>query len=194
MSIVPYLYVPQRRSNAQRKGWAESTLKRRLQRQGWTVWRGGYLHATRKDELYPNVLSAYSRLAALLEQHRAGTLEMLQYFCVVHHGMPDFICYRQGQFKFVECKLEHEQLQESQKRCIPRLLAMGFPVEVHKLVNGSTKSRYALVDIETGEKRVAERQTTLASFRTGQRRRRAVRAGSAEAGSIPGGEATVAVH
>jgi hypothetical protein len=161
MSIIPYVYVPIRKHTAARKGLAERVLRKRLERAGWRVWRGGYLHASRKPELYPVVERAYKELTALLDTHYAAAREHLQYLCVVHHGMPDLICYRQGVFKFVECKLEHEQLLQSQKQCIPKLLALGLSVEVHKLVGTSTKVREALVNIESGEKRIADRQLTL---------------------------------
>ena len=55
--------------------------------------------------------------------------------------MPDFVCYRNGEFKFVECKFKHEPLSKKQKKCIKRLQKMGFKVEIHKLVGPETKAR-----------------------------------------------------
>jgi len=65
--------------------------------------------------------------------------------------MPDFLCHHPAKgFRFVECKLGHEQLRDGQKRCIRRLQLLGFDVEVWKLVDACTKIREAAVDIESG--------------------------------------------
>jgi hypothetical protein len=159
---LTYVYIPLSRLQKSRRGLSEKLLKRRLEKNGWQVWRGGFIHASRKTELYPNVERAYKNLAALLEKHKPGALELLQYLSVVHHGMPDYICFRNKEFKFVECKLAHEQLQESQKKCIPKLLQLGFSVEVHTLVDPCTKARGAVVDLETGEKIIHDTQLTIA--------------------------------
>lgn len=97
----------------------------------------------------------------LVEQERKGGWEFLQLLCAVHHGMPDFIVYRRGILKFVECKLGHEQLGEYQKRCLPRLKRIGFIVEVWKIVDECTKIRRAKVNILTKEKKVCEKQERL---------------------------------
>jgi hypothetical protein len=75
--------------------------------------------------------------------------------------MPDFICYRYGVFKFVECKLGYETLSARQKKCIPKLQEQGFIVEVHKLVDAPTKTRVADVDITTGYIELREKQMML---------------------------------
>ncbi len=121
------------------------------------VFRGGYLHACRKKELYPNVLRKYSKLKGIL----GNDLEYLQLLSRIHHGMPDFFCYRRGIRKFVECKLGHEQLSNRQKRCIIKLVKIGFDVEVFKLVFDCTKIRSAYVNIFSNEKKIIERQKRL---------------------------------
>ena len=88
-------------------------------------------------------------------------LVLLRYFSNVQHGMPDFICYKNRQFKFVECKLGYESLSKRQKKCIQKLLDLGFEVEVHKLVETCTKARRAVMNIENGKKLVMEKQTRL---------------------------------
>jgi len=75
--------------------------------------------------------------------------------------MPDFLCYRRGALKFVASKFKHEQLSDRQKKCITRLQKLGFEVEVHKLVNHSTKLRVAEIDMYTGEKTIVEKQLTI---------------------------------
>jgi hypothetical protein len=155
-------YLPMRKEFLDRRGLAERELRRRLERQGWTVWRGELVGILRnRDDLYLNVRKKYELLERLLEQHRPGTLERLQYLAAVHHGMPDFLCFRRGEFEFVECKLCHEQLSRVQKACIPKLQALGFTVEIHKLVDDRTKVRAALFQLETSEKTVIERQLKL---------------------------------
>jgi hypothetical protein len=155
-------YVPMRGSPTSRVGLAERQLCNRLEKQGWMVWRGGALNILKKEDNYPNVKRKYHLLMRLLDRHMPGKREQLQYLCHVHHGMPDFLCYRLGEFKFVECKLCHEQLSLGQKKCIARLQQLGFTVEVHKLVDERTKARVSRVSLATGRKSVVERQTNLA--------------------------------
>jgi len=145
--LVKFIYVPIAKKYKSNRGLSERLIRKRLEGEGWEVWRGGFLHAPRM-EVYPNVLKKYKRLEHLIDP---ATLDHLQYLCVVHHGMPDFLCYRDG-FKFVECKLGHEQLSKVQKLCIPLLKKLGFPVEVHKMVFDCTKDRVALVNIKNGKK------------------------------------------
>jgi hypothetical protein len=146
-------------------GFSEEELKKRLERHGWTVWKGGLIGITRRKELYPNVERKYSRLKELLLRDFPEFVEELEYINAVHHGMPDYICFRnwnhKKEWKFVECKLMHEQLSARQKICIRKLQAMGFAVEVQKLVDHRTKMRHAEVDLENKLKRIRERQTTL---------------------------------
>ncbi len=159
--FVRYEFVPIKGKPKSRVGLAERFLRKRLEKQGWMVWRGGSIDITRRAEVYPNVRRRYEQLCALLEQQYPTMLEKLQYLCVVHHGMPDFVCYRRGEFKFVECKLGHESLSERQKKCIVVLQKLGFVVEVHKLVDTCTKTRIAVVDLYNGQKIVVETQLSL---------------------------------
>ncbi len=157
---IRYQYIPMRRSYPQRRGLAERQLKQRLEGQGWLVWRAASIALLRQTEVFPNVRRHYSKLIHLLEQERPGFAELLAYWAAVHHGLPDFLCYRAGAFLFVECKLGHEQLSALQKRCIQRLEVLGWTVEVHKLVEPCTKVRDAFIDF-TGRKHIMERQLTL---------------------------------
>ncbi len=168
---VQHLYVPMRRTFPSRHGLSEKELRRRLEKQGWIVWRGGRINII-NEEVYPNVRRKYELLCSLLEKHQPGTLEELQYLCSVHHGMPDFICFRNGEFKFVECKLGHEGLSERQKTCISKLRGLGFMVEVHKLVDHCTKTRLATVNIAERRKQVIEKQMGLRGYIRVKRRRR----------------------
>lgn len=154
-------YVPMRREFPSRHGLSERELRRRLEKQGWQVWRGGLLHTSWDFESWPNVLRKYDELRGLLERHAPGKLEELQYLSSVHHGMPDFICFRDGAFKFVECKLGHEALSVRQRKCIPKLQDLGFMVEVHKLVPGESRPRRARVELGSRRKVVVEKQMRL---------------------------------
>ncbi len=143
-----------------RHGLAELQLRKRLEKQGWRVWRGGFVHAIAAD-VYPAVKKKYLQLAELIMEICGDrSLDFLCYLCAVHHGMPDLLCYHpiQKQFKFVECKFGHEQLSSRQVVTIKRLQDAGFTVEVHKLVDDCTKTRKAEVNLVTKEKKVLEKE------------------------------------
>ncbi|MFO7711259.1 MAG: VRR-NUC domain-containing protein [Candidatus Woesearchaeota archaeon] len=153
---VKHVYIPMQRDYRVKRGLSERQIKKQLESNGWRVYRGGFLHCLR-TEMYPAVETKYRELERLMDREM---LERLQYMCEVQHGMPDFLCYR-GHFKFVECKLGHEQLSERQKRCIQNLFGLGFEVEIHKLVYACTKNRIAYVNLSDGSKYVKERQLRL---------------------------------
>lgn len=161
--VVTFRYLPLpdrcKAPSHKRKGMSEREIRRLLEKRGWKVWRGSLISILRRDELYPNVKRKYELLRELLNLHHPGTFELLEYLCAVHHGIPDFLAFHSQQgFRFVECKLGHEQLSARQKACITKLQELGFEVEVWKLVEECTKLRHAEVDLESGEKRVVERQ------------------------------------
>ncbi len=164
---VVTVYVPMRRyPYKSRHGLAELQLRKRLEKQGWMVWRGGFVHALAAD-VYPHVKKKYLQLAELIvELYDDKALDFLCYLCAVHHGMPDLVCYNPTlqQFKFVECKLGHESLSQRQILTIKRLLDAGFNVEVHKLVEECTKTRKAEVDLVTKKKKILEKEMTLNAF------------------------------
>ena len=81
----------------------------------------------------------------------------------MHHGMPDFICYRRDEFKFVECKLGYEKLREGQKKCIQKLLDLGFNIEIYILSEPQTKVRVSYYNLSSGEKTVREVQKKIKS-------------------------------
>jgi len=161
------VYVPMRKyPYKSRHGLAELQLRKRLEKQGWKVWRGGFVHALAAD-VYPAVKKKYTQLAELItELYGDRLLDFLCYMCMVHHGMPDLVCYSPSlqQFKFVECKLGHEQLSNRQVLTIKRLQDAGFTVEVHKLVEECTKTRKARVDLLTKDKQILEKELTLKPF------------------------------
>ncbi len=165
-SQTRFIYIPiGNYPYVSKSGLSERQLRKRLVKQGWEVWRGGNIGILRRnDELYPVVREKYSRLCAFIEcSFSREMLECLQYLCY-HHGMPDFICKRRKDWKFVECKLGHEQLSKRQKLCIKKLQELGFAVEVHKLVEACTKTKISAVDIMTGEKRWIEKELTVGEF------------------------------
>lgn len=161
---IKYVYITQKRSYKSNRGLSEKMIKKRLENFGWVVWRGGCIGITRQNEIYPNVFNKYKKLDSLIEKYYPGKLEFLQYLCSVHHGMPDFICFRQGVFRFVECKFRYESLSKRQKKCIKRLLDVGFEVEVHKFVGSETKTREAVLNLDDGKKRVVVKQKMLKNF------------------------------
>ena len=161
------VYIPIRKySYKSRQGLAELQLRKRLEKQGWQVWRGGFVHAIAAD-IYPAVKRKYVQLAELIvELYGDKALDLLCYLCTVHHGMPDLVCYNPAlkQFKFVECKLGHEGLSDRQVVTIKRLQEEGFKVEVHKLVEECTKTRKAEVNLITKEKKILEKEMKLTRF------------------------------
>jgi len=167
---VRHIYVYVRDMPNNKRGFSERVIRRRLEKSGWTVWRGGFLNATRFDELYPNVERKYKLLDQLLDKHKPGMKEQLQLMCHIHHGMPDFFCFRRGVFKFVECKLIYEQLSRMQKTCISHLQKMKFTVEVHKVVDHRTKAREAEVDVRSGNKIIIEKQAILRKYNKHKRK------------------------
>ncbi len=101
----------------------------------------------------------YALLRSLMEKRHPGKHEFLEYLSAVHHGMPDFLCHHPTWgFRFVECKLGHEQLRDGQKRSIRRLQLLGFDVEIWTLVEERTKRRAAVLDVESGRAEIRERQ------------------------------------
>ncbi|MCF7860999.1 VRR-NUC domain-containing protein [Candidatus Woesearchaeota archaeon] len=162
--IIKIKYIPITRVYKSKRGLSEKLIRKRLEKSGWVVWRGGFINAVRKNYLYPNVEKKYKKLNALMDRE---DLIYLSYMAKIHHGMPDFLCYREGfasdsnGFKFVECKLGYEQLSDRQKTCIAKLLKRGFKVEVHKMVHGSIKLRVCKYNIITGEKKVIAQQKRL---------------------------------
>jgi hypothetical protein len=162
------VYVPIRKYPYKtRHGLAELQLRKRLEKQGWHVWRGGFVHAIAADA-YPAVRKKYAQLAELIsELYGDKALDYLCYLCTVHHGMPDLVCYHPTlkQFKFVECKLGHESLSNRQVLTIKRLHDAGFNVEVHKLVEDCTKTRKAKVNLDTKQKYVMEKELRITQFR-----------------------------
>lgn len=158
-----HYYIPLRRFNPRgsRRGMAERLVKAQLLRTGWEVWRGAGFNLIRASDVFPNVHRKYSRLKELVEIERPGSWDVLGLWSAVHHGMPDLIAYRRGTLKFVECKLGHEQLNDYQRKCLPKLQALGFRVEVHKIVDECTKTREAVINIKNGGKLVTKRQLRL---------------------------------
>jgi DNA polymerase elongation subunit (family B) len=159
--LIPHYYVPMTRLYKSNKGLSERQFKKRLEKAGWEVWRGGSIHMLRKQELFPNVRRKYTRLILLLHHYHPHHAEFLEYLCHIHKGMPDFICFRKGEFKFVECKFKNESVSKRQRKCFERLQKQGFRVEVHKLVDFPTKVRRAEVNVVTGSKRIMEQQMGL---------------------------------
>lgn len=143
-----------------RKGFSESHIRSKLEKRGWTVWRGGFLHATRKTHVYPNVAKKYRQAERIL----GDQLSALQYLGVVHHGMPDLLCYNQGSLKFVECKLGYESLLDQQKKTITVLINLGFRVEIHRVVEHASKHRKAHYRVKTGQRTVVDKQNPLSLY------------------------------
>jgi DNA polymerase-2 len=138
-------------------GLSERIIKKRLEAHGWKTWRAGLIGIETEEEIYPCIRRKYAQLRQLL----AEKYELLHYLNRIHHGMPDYICYRNRVFKFVECKLGYERLSTKQKKCITKLQKAGHTVEVHRLVHEQTKTRLAIVNLQSWKKRVIERQEGL---------------------------------
>jgi len=161
---VKHLYIPLYKNYKTNKGLSEKRIKLRLEKNNWIVWRGSLFNILKRTEIYPNVRRKYNLLINLINKIHPGTLDCLQYLCQ-QSGMPDFICFRDNKFKFVECKFKHEQLSKTQKLCIKKLQKLGFTVEVHKLVGHETKTRLAQINLHTNQKKIIARQMTLATYK-----------------------------
>ncbi len=155
---VIHRYIPVSKDYEDKKGLSEKLIRKRLEKKGH-VWRAGLIGIL-KDEIYPNVRRKYQLLKDLMDRHHPGLHEHLEYINKVHHGMPDFLFFGKS-FRFVECKLQYEQLSSVQKKTIKKLIELGFDVEVHKVVDKRTKTRKASVYIFNGSKEVIERQAIL---------------------------------
>lgn len=143
-----------------RKGFSESYIRKKLEKRGWTVWRGGYLHAQRKPNTYPNVKKKYERLKKLL----GDDLNILQYICVVHHGMPDFLVYKSNTFKFIECKLGYESVKSRQKKTISVLKNLGYNVEIHRVLEHPTQKQETTLKLHKGKKTVVQKQHKITKY------------------------------
>lgn len=169
---ITTVYVPIRNyPYMTRRGLSELQLRRRLEKQGWNVWRGGFLHAA--SDYFPSVKKRYDALFGLLKELVGeDMIQRLCYLSSVHHGMPDFLCYNPvtKQFKFVECKLGHEGLSNRQIVTILKLHDAGFVTEVHKLVDACTKVRKAKINLAFNEKQVLEKEMTIQHFQNRKKR------------------------
>ncbi len=172
------LQIPLHTKN--RNSLSETLTKKHLEKHGWKVWRGGSFNAHKEEDAYPNVKRAYEQLNCLMEKHHPLHAETLRYFCHVHHGMPDFVAYKDGKFKFVECKLIYESLSGRQKQCITKLSKMGFAVEIYRIVDKSG-SRKAAIDLSTGKKKTLEEQAKLKFFAYYRSRKRCTQKGNHQA-------------
>ena len=155
-----YNYLELHKKSSSNRGLSEAFIRKKLEKQGFLVWRSGYLHLD-FSEHYPNVRKKYEKLMGLMEKHHPGMIDHLKYLNHVHHGMPDFLVFKGNAFKFIECKFNNEQLLKGQRKCIQKLLSLGFEVEIYKLVNPKVRSRLVQEDILTKEKKVKERQARL---------------------------------
>jgi len=141
VASITFICVPLSKEYEKRRGLSERFHRKRLEKNRWIVWRGGLIGIHRRAVVYPNVYKKYALLEKLLMEKHPEQYDLLQLFCAVHHGMPDFICYRKGVFTFVECKLAHEQISKRQRTCIEKLVHMGFDVEIHRLIERSMRAR-----------------------------------------------------
>lgn len=160
--MIP-VYIKSTAKVEKERGRSEKEIKKKLEKDGWIVWRSSLLPIIFKEDLFPNVRKKYASLHALLDKHHSNSTEELLYLCAVHHGLPDFICFRNG-FKFVECKRGYEPLRKGQKKCIARLQEMGFLVEVHILADYATKTTKAVLE-DSGKKRILEKQVSIKKFK-----------------------------
>lgn len=157
------VYIYPSKKTSQERGKSEKEIKKKLEKQGWEVWRSASINFLYNPDLFPVVLKKYQRLHMLLDAYYPKEKEYIQLLAAVHHGLPDFICFRQGIFKFIECKRGYEQLSDAQKICIPKLQELGFIVELHILGYLSTKTTKAI--LKDGKKKIVERQQKINSFK-----------------------------
>jgi DNA polymerase elongation subunit (family B) len=160
--IIKYKMFEIYRSYVTNRGLSERQIRKKLEKDGWHIWRGGLINCLIRHDLYPNVRRRYIYLHQLLKKYHCDKIDLLHYYCS-QSGMPDFICFRDGKFKFVECKFNHEQLSKRQKLCILRLQSHGFNVEVLKFVDPSVRMR-VMEENHLGMKRIMESQRRLMAY------------------------------
>ncbi|HLP79515.1 MAG TPA: DNA polymerase domain-containing protein [Acidobacteriota bacterium] len=155
------VYIPIPKKYEDYRGVSEQLIRKDLQKKGWLVWRGGLIHYAGQKHEYPNVQKKYELLAQLLDKYHPDVRDHLSYICRVHHGMPDFICYKDGRFLFVECKLAYETIKTGQRICAQKLTDLGFEVQIHRIVHEPTKVRVAYVDTNMRRAQIVDRQLAL---------------------------------
>ena len=124
MNIL-HTYIPFYKKYKNTKGLSERQIRKRLEKDGWMVWRGGSINLIGKTDLYPNVEKKYGILKALLAVHNPNTIDELAYLCAIHHGLPDFICYR-NKFKFVDHTIK-------MRKCLINILTGQKIIKEHQL-------------------------------------------------------------
>ena len=142
------------------RGYAEQHVRRMLERRGIIVWRGGMLGATRR---YPTIERKYARLDKILSEHYPHLIGFVQHLARIG-GIPDFITWNGRTISFVEVKLDYEPLSDAQKRCMIRLLRVGFPVTLIRIISRATKRRTSSLDLMSGAEIEHERQTRVIEF------------------------------
>ncbi|MFH1642930.1 MAG: DNA polymerase domain-containing protein [Nanoarchaeota archaeon] len=158
-------YIPVNKKYPTNRGLSERLIKKRLEKDGWIVWKGSLIDILKwNNDPYPNVLRKYAKLTELLRKYYPNKIEELYYLNHVHHGMPDFLCYKNGEFKFIECKFLYESLSKLQKRCVAKLFELGFNVEVHKIVDHRTKTREAEVYVLNNCKEIMDEQKIVSAY------------------------------
>ena len=67
---VRYKYIPMKKEYDYKRGLSERLIKSRLEKEGWTVWRGSMIDCFRFNlELYPNVVRKYRLLISLMKKY-----------------------------------------------------------------------------------------------------------------------------
>ncbi len=119
------------RAYVSRHGLAEALVRRRLVRAGFDVFRGiGFFGPEALHVEYPVVIARYERLESLLRSQLGFGLFTLRSVLHSPKGMPDFLCYKDGRFLFVEVKLEHEPIKKHQLAKMELLERFGFETKV----------------------------------------------------------------
>lgn len=161
MRVECYRILTVRRPRTLR-GFAERTVRSYYEKRGYVIWRGGFINANRKAR-YPNIAKKYHRLERIIRSHYPGTFEHVSYLCT-QSGMPDLIVWKGRELIFVEVKLDYEPLSERQKRCIKRLVRLGFGVRIVRIVSRATRRRSSVLDLTSGKEIEYERQARVHEF------------------------------
>ena len=161
MLIECYRILTTRRPKTLR-GFAERTARAYYEKRGYAVWRGGFLNANRRER-YPNVTRKYERLERIMHVHYPGMFDRVCYLCT-QSGMPDLLIWNGRDLRFIEVKLDYEPLADHQKRCISRLVSLGFGVRIVRIVSKATRRRRSTLDLTSGEEEEHERQARMREF------------------------------
>lgn len=108
---------------------AESYIRWKLEDEGYTV---------QKITGFMGMITGHRRtqIEKALENYKGNKEELIEFMDKNRKGLPDFMCVKDGDVKFVEVKTDGSNKTQSQEEVIPKLRDMGFDVKVRMVKVG----------------------------------------------------------